>query len=217
MCRVLTLPPAPNVEKRVRTPIVVVVLATLGLAGLGIVASDLRWPISPDTLVPLSLAAMALIAGMGLLILVVVLVSHQSTQQQALLQNMDAQRQQQRSLETAQLMECFVHQAERLLEKDSLDPNKRSVQRCLAIDALRGNSGRGDPNYQRLGRLFEWLADEADDAKNDPARRRLIDPVLRQYAEVADQLCRVGEVNEERLTAFLRHQPRPLAVQEETL
>lgn len=199
-----------------KTAIVVVVLATLALGALGIKASDLDWPVAPDALVPLGLYALALIAGMGLLVLLAALVAHQSTQQRALLQSLDMQRRQQRSLETAQLMERFVHQAELLLDKDSLDPNKRSVQRCLAIDALRGNSGRGDPNYQRLGRLFEWLADEADEAKGDITRQRLIDPVLRQYAEIADQLCRIGEADEERLAPFLRYQPQPPRISEES-
>nr|WP_297459856.1 hypothetical protein [uncultured Halomonas sp.] len=192
-----------------RTPIVFVVLATLALAALGIAASDLGWPIPVAMLVPLSFYALALTAGMGLLILLIVLVNTQGTQQRALLASLDAQRREQRSMEVAQLMERFVNQAERLLDKESLDPNKRSVQRCLAIDALRGNTGRGDPNYQRLGQLFEWLAIEADDAKGDGPRLRLIEPVLRQYAEVADQLCHVGEANEERLKAFLRYQPQP--------
>lgn len=196
-------------ERRVRTAIVIVVLTTLALAALGIAASDLSWPLPVARLVPLSLYALALVAGMGLLILLIALVVNQNAQQRALLASIDAQRREQRGRETAQLMERFVHQAERLLDKESLDPNKRSVQRCLAIDALRGNSGRGDPNYQRLGQLFEWLANEADEARGDGARLRLIEPVLRQYAEIADQLCRVGEANEERLTTFLRYQPQP--------
>lgn len=191
-----------------RIAIAVVILATLALGALGIAATDLAWPLSPDALVSLGFFALALIAGMGLLLLLVALVAHQGVQQRALLQSQEALRRQQRSIETSQLMERFVHQAEILLEKDSLDPNKRSVQRCLAVDALRGNSGRGDPNYHRLGRLFEWLADEADEAKGDTARRRMIDPVLRQYAEIADQLCRIGEAEEGRLAAFLRFQPQ---------
>lgn len=198
-----------------RTPIVFVVLATLALATLGIVASDLSWPLPVAMLVPLSFYALALAAGMGLLILLIVLVTNQGAQQRALLASLDAQRREQRGMEVAQLMERFVHQAERLLDKDSLDPNKRSVQRCLAIDALRGNTGRGDPNYQRLGQLFEWLAAEAEDAQGDGPRLRLIEPVLRQYAEVADQLCRVGDADEERLKAFLRYQPQPLRVNDE--
>ncbi|SFH18255.1 hypothetical protein [Modicisalibacter xianhensis] len=192
-----------------RIAIVIVVLATLALGALGIAQSDLSWPLAPESLVSLGLFGLALIAGMGVLLLLVTLVAHQGRQQRSLLDSLDAQRRQQRSLETAQLMRHFVHQAEALLEKDSLDPNKRSVQRCLAVDALRGNTGRGDPNYHRLGRLFEWLADEADEAKSDGARTRLIDPVLRQYAEIAEQLCRIGEADEERLAAFMRFQPQP--------
>lgn len=192
-----------------RIAIVIVVLTTLTLGALGIAVSDLSWPLSPDALVSLGLFALALVAGMGVLLLLVTLVGHQGRQQRSLLESLDAQRRQQRSLEAAQLMRHFVHQAETLLEKDSLDPNKRSVQRCLAVDALRGNTGRGDPNYHRLGRLFEWLADEADEAKGDTARTRLIDPVLRQYAEIAEQLCRIGEADEERLAAFMRFQPQP--------
>ncbi|GHA96689.1 hypothetical protein [Modicisalibacter luteus] len=197
-----------------RIAIVIVVLATLALGASGIAVSDLSWPLSSDALVSLGFFALALIVGMSVLLLLVALVSHQGRQQRSLLESLDAQRRQQRSLETAQLMEHFVHQAELLLEKDSLDPNKRSVQRCLAVDALRGNTGRGDPNYHRLGRLFEWLADEADEAKGDGARMRLIDPVLRQYAEIAEQLCRIGEVDEERLVAFLRFQPQPPRLRE---
>ncbi|WP_179208971.1 hypothetical protein, partial [Salinicola salarius] len=66
----------------------------------------------------------------------------------------------------------------------------------------------GDPNYTRLARLCEWLADEAEAAQDDVACSCLIDPVLHQYVETAEQLCQAGESTPERLTLFLRHQPR---------
>ncbi|WP_136069316.1 hypothetical protein [Modicisalibacter radicis] len=191
------------------TLIVFVVIATLLLGGLGVVASDPGWPLDADILALLAAYGLALVATMGVVILLIVIVAQQRRQQQTLIESLAGQQRQQRSLETAQLMERFVHQAEMLLEKESLDPNKRSVQRCLGIDALRGNTGRGDPNYHRLARLFEWLADTADEARGDPAQYRLIEPLLRQYAEIADQLCRVGEVQQERLAPLLRFQPSP--------
>ncbi|MCD6007477.1 hypothetical protein [Halomonas sp. IOP_31] len=198
------------------TLIVFVVVATLLLGGLGIVASAPSWPLAPDTLALFGVYGLALVAAMGLVVLLVVIVAQQRHQQQTLIESLAGQQRQQRSLETAQLMERFVHQAEMLLAKDSLDPNKRSVQRCLGLDALRGNSGRGDPNYHRLARLFEWLADTADEARNDPAQYRLIEPILRQYAEIADQLCRVGEVQAERLAPLLQFQPSPPAIADES-
>lgn len=183
-----------------KTPIFIVVIAVLALATLGFLGEHLSVGNASS---PVVLIGIALIIASVLFI---------ALQQYALLRHLSAQ---QRSQQTAQLMERFVHQAELLLDKDSLDPNKRSVQRCLAVDALRGNSGRGDPNYHRLGRLFEWLADEANDAKGDTARRRLIDPLLRQYSEIAEQLCHIGECSAERLAAFLHYRPRPATEEEE--
>ncbi|EPC01158.1 hypothetical protein L861_11325 [Litchfieldella anticariensis FP35 = DSM 16096] len=197
------------------TVIMLIVVVTLAMGALGIAASDLGWPLNPEHLAPLGLFALALAAVMSLLIMMAALISGLRTQHKVLASSLEAQHRQLRAAETAQLMERFVHQAEALLDKESLDPNKRSVLRCLAIDALRGNTGRGDPNVARLGRLFEWLANEAEEAKGDATRMRLIDPILRQYAELASQLCQVGECEDERLAAFLRHQPRRLSVDEE--
>ncbi|WP_129141181.1 hypothetical protein [Modicisalibacter coralii] len=187
--------------------IVIAVLATLAVGILGIVASQPHWPLSAQALAAYGVYALALVGALGLVVMLILLVSQLRGQQRALLQSLTDQQANQRGVQTAQLMDRFVHQAEALLEKDSLDPNKRSVQRCLAIDALRGNTGRGDPNYHRLARLFEWLAGEFETAHEDAAGRRLIEPVLRQYAEIADQLCRVGEADSTRLEAFLRFQP----------
>lgn len=194
---------------------VLIVTATLAVGGLGIFSSGLDWPLAPDQLPPLGMYVLALVAGMSLLLMLASLLTGLRNQHRALAISLEAQNRQLRAAETAQLMERFVHQAEALLDKESLDPNKRSILRCLAVDALRGNTGRGDPNISRLGRLFEWLADEADEARGDATRMRLIDPVLRQYAEIASQLCQVGECEDERLAAFLRHQPRRLPVAEE--
>lgn len=194
---------------------VLIVTATLAVGGLGIFSSGLGWPLAPDQLPPLGMYVLALVAGMSLLLMLASLLTGLRNQHRALTISLEAQNRQLRAAETAQLMERFVHQAEALLDKESLDPNKRSILRCLAVDALRGNTGRGDPNISRLGRLFEWLADEADEARGDATRMRLIDPVLRQYAEIASQLCQVGECEDERLAAFLRHQPRRLPVAEE--
>ncbi|WP_048306834.1 hypothetical protein [Halomonas sp. PR-M31] len=199
-----------------RIAIILILLAALALGAVGIKASDLHWPLSETALITVSLYGLVLVVGMGLLMLLTVLVLTLSSQQRALQQSLGAQMDQQRSLIIAQLTERFVQQAETLLEKESLDPNKRSVQRCLAVDALRGNSGRSDPNYQRLGRLFEWLAEEADAAQDDESGRRLFEPVLRHYAEIADQLCRINESDEKRLEAFLRYQPQVKESDEET-
>ncbi|MHB0775778.1 hypothetical protein [Halomonas sp. WWR20] len=196
--------------------ITAIVFATLMLGGLGLAASELSWPLPVSVLPSLGLYAVALGVVMALLILLIVLTQGLTAQQRALHVSLENQMRQQRTTEMAQLMERFVHQAEALLDKDSLDPNKRSVLRCLAIDALRGNTGRGDPNYTRLARLFEWLAEEADEAQDDSARLRIADPVLRQYAEIADQLCHVGESTAERMAPFLRHQPRHLTVHDAT-
>ncbi|WP_148253019.1 hypothetical protein [Aidingimonas lacisalsi] len=196
--------------------IILAIAAGLGLGGAGIVMSDLQWPLSTAQLVPLGLFSLTTLLMTGLLLLISLLIAGLRTQQRAIVAGLEAQSRQLRAAETAQLMERFVHQAEALLDKESLDPNKRSVLRCLAIDALRGNTGRGDPNIGRLARLFEWLASEADLHRNDEARMRLIDPVLRQYAEIAEQLCHVGEGNPDRLSAFLRHQPRSSTLQDET-
>ncbi|GAB6874457.1 hypothetical protein [Halomonas shantousis] len=191
-----------------KTSITTIVLATLAFGSLGLAASELTWPLAASMLPWLGLYAVALVIVMALLILLVGLAQGLAAQQRALHASLENQMRQQRTMEMAQLMERFVHQAESLLDKDSLDPNKRSVLRCLAIDALRGNTGRGDPNYTRLARLFEWLADEAGQARDDTARLRIATPVLRQYAEIAEQLCQVGESDHQRLAPFLAHQPR---------
>ncbi|MFC3284913.1 hypothetical protein [Litchfieldella rifensis] len=196
------------------TTLLSIVIATLLLGALGIAASDIAWPLPAEQLAPLGIFALALAAVMSLLIMVATLMAGLRTQHKALATSLECQGRQLRAAETAQLMERFVHQAEALLDKESLDPNKRSVLRCLAIDALRGNTGRGDPNIARLGRLFEWLASEAEEAKSDATRMRLIDPILRQYAELAGQLCQVGECEDERLAVFLRHQPRRVTFEE---
>ncbi|GGX86639.1 hypothetical protein GCM10007160_12480 [Litchfieldella qijiaojingensis] len=194
---------------------ILIIAVTLAIGTLGIAVSGLSWPLAPEHLAPLGLFVLALAAIMSLLIMLVALIGGLRAQHKALATSLEAQSRQLRAVETAQLMERFVHQAEALLAKESLDPNKRSVLRCLAVDALRKNTGRGDPNIARLGRLFEWLANEAEEAKGDATRMRLIEPILRQYAELASQLCQVGECEDERLAAFLRHQPRRLPIEEE--
>ncbi|WP_227369957.1 hypothetical protein [Halomonas sp. M20] len=199
-----------------RIAIILILLTTLALGAAGITVSGLHWPLTQGALITVSLYGLVLVAGMGLLTLVTVLVLTLSSQQRALQQSLDAQMDQQRGLVLVQLTERFVHHAEALLEKESLDPNKRSVQRCLAVDALRGNSGRSDPNYQRLGRLFEWLAEE-EAAQDDASSKRLFEPLLRHYAEIADQLCRINETDEKRLEAFLRYQPQVKQSGEETV
>ncbi|PAU78126.1 hypothetical protein [Halomonas salipaludis] len=194
-----------------------IVVVVLALAGLGLSLSELRLPLGPQELVALAVYGLSAAGLICLLTLVASLVSGLRTQQLALNQSLETQSRQLRAAEAAQLMERFVHQAEALLDKESLDPNKRSVLRCLAVDAMRGNSGRGDPNISRLARLFEWLAGEAEQASGDSARLGLIDPVLRQYAEIAEQLCQVGECEPERMAVFLRHQPRrPAAAGDES-
>ncbi|MBD3895732.1 hypothetical protein IEI94_07680 [Halomonas sp. ML-15] len=196
--------------------LVLIVVVALALGGLGLSLSELRLPLGPQELVALAVYGLAVAGLICLLTLVASLVSGLRIQQLALNQSLETQSRQLRTAEAAQLMERFVHQAEALLDKESLDPNKRSVLRCLAVDAMRGNSGRGDPNISRLGRLFEWLASEAELASDDSARLSLIDPVLRQYAEIAEQLCQVGECDTERMAVFLRHQPRrPAATSDE--
>ncbi|QJQ95794.1 MULTISPECIES: hypothetical protein [Halomonadaceae] len=197
------------------TASVLIVFATLGLGALGVAVSELRLPLDGHDLAMLSIMALALGMLMGLLLLVATLMAGLGAQHQALARSIATQSRQLQAAETAQLMERFVHQAEALLDKESLDPNKRSVLRCLAVDALRGNTGRGDPNISRLGRLFEWLANEAEAAQADTTRMRLIDPVLRQYAEIAEQLCQVGESDAERLAVFLRYQPMRVTTKEE--
>lgn len=187
--------------------ITLILVLTLSLGGLGLALSDLRPPFNSQELMVLSIYGLAIAGLSSLLLLVTSLITGLRFQQAALSQSLAVQSRQLRAAETAQLMERFVHQAEALLDKESLDPNKRSVLRCLTIDAMRGNTGRGDPNITRLGRLFEWLADEAEQATGDSARLGLIDPVLRQYAEIAEHLCQVGESTPERLAVFLRHQP----------
>ncbi|SDL38001.1 hypothetical protein SAMN05192555_10471 [Franzmannia pantelleriensis] len=190
------------------TTLALIIVVALGLAGLGLSLSELRLPLGPHELVALAVYGLAVAGLICLLALVASLVGGLRAQQTALTQSLETQSRQLRAAEAAQLMERFVHQAEALLDKESLDPNKRSVLRCLAVDAMRGNTGRGDPNISRLGRLFEWLAGEAEQASGDSARLGLIDPVLRQYAEIAEQLCQVGECDAERMAVFLRHQPR---------
>ncbi|GHC18085.1 hypothetical protein [Aidingimonas halophila] len=189
--------------------IILSIAAGLGLGTAGVMMSDLQWPLSADQLVSAGLFSLTTLVMAGLLFMMGVLIAGLRTQQQAVSAGLEAHNRQLRAAETAQLMERFIHQAEALLDKESLDPNKRSVLRCLAIDALRGNTGRGDPNIGRLARLFEWLASEAELHRNDDTRMRLIDPVLRQYAEIAEQLCHVGEGDPERLAIFLRYQPQP--------
>lgn len=196
------------------TALISIVVATFAMGALGLAASDLVWPLPAEQLAPLGIFALALAAAMSLLVMVATLIAGLRAQHKTLVMSLESQSRQLRAAETAQLMERFVHQAEALLDKESLDPNKRSVLRCLAIDALRGNTGRGDPNIARLGRLFEWLASEAEEAKGDATRMRLIDPILRQYAELAGQLCQVGECEDERLAVFLRHQPRRVTFEE---
>lgn len=179
------------------------------LGGVLLSATDLAWPLPPSALIPLGAFVLALGALAILALLGLALWQQLSQQQRALHDSLDALSHHGRTQTTALLAEHFMQHAERLLEKEGLDPNKRNVLRCLSIDALRGNSGRGDPNYARLARLFEWFDGEARATDDGVERRRLLVPVLMQYAEIADQLCRVGESDAERLREFLRHQPPP--------
>lgn len=189
--------------------IALIVIVLLAMATGGILASQLRWPLPTDALAPLGLYLLTLVLAGWLCVQLVILVRGLTRQQQALMQSQDAVQRQLKAAELAQLMGQFSRHAEALLDKESLDPNKRSVMRCLAIDALRGNSGRGDVTYTRLARLFEWLDAEAAEHEQDPHRQRLMVPTLMQYAEIAWQLCRVGESQPEKLSLFLRHQPAP--------
>ena len=50
---------------------------------------------------------------------------------------------------------------------------------------------------------------EAQRHENDAHRLQLMLPTLMQYAEIAWQLCQVGESQAERLSRFLQHQPAP--------
>lgn len=184
------------------------------LGGVLLSATDLAWPLPPSALIPLgafilALGALAILALLGL-----ALWQQLSQQQRALHDSLEALSHHGRTQTTALLAEHFMQHAERLLEKEGLDPNKRNVLRCLSIDALRGNSGRGDPNYARLARLFEWFDGEARATGDNAERQRLLVPVLMQYAEIAVQLCRVGESEPERVGEFLSHQP-PAATQNE--
>lgn len=186
-----------------------VLLATALLGGALLSVTDLAWPLPPSALVPLGAFVLALGALAILALLGLAFWQQLVQQQRALRDSLDALAHHGRTQTTALLAEHFMQHAERLLEKEGLDPNKRNVLRCLSIDALRGNSGRGDPNYARLARLFEWFDGEARATDDGVERRRLLVPVLMQYAEIADQLCRVGESDAERLREFLRHQPPP--------
>ncbi|GHB16169.1 hypothetical protein [Salinicola rhizosphaerae] len=189
--------------------IVVVLLAT---AAGGMLASDLAWPLPTQALAPLGLYLLALVLAGWLCVQLIILTRGLGQQQQALQESQRAVQRQLESAELSQLMGQFVQHAETLLEKESLDPNKRNVMRCLAVDALRGNTGRGDVNYTRLARLFEWLNTEAQRHEQDAHRLQLMRPTLMQYAETAAQLCRVGESQPEKLGRFLAHQstsPKP--------
>ncbi|WP_277809833.1 hypothetical protein [Chromohalobacter canadensis] len=189
-----------------------VLLATALLGGALLMATDLDWPLPPSALIPLGAFVLALGALAILALLGLAFWQQLVQQQRALRDSLDALAHHGRTQTTALLAEHFMQHVERLLEKEGLDPNKRNVLRCLSIDALRGNSGRGDPNYARLARLFEWFDGEARATDDGVERRRLLVPVLMQYADVAVQLCRVGESEEERLGEFLSHQP-PAATQ----
>ena len=186
-----------------------VLLATALLGGALLSVTDLAWPLPPSALIPLGAFVLALGALAILALLGLAFWQQLVQQQRALRDSLDALAHHGRTQTTALLAEHFMQHAERLLAKEGLDPNKRKVLRCLSIDALRGNSGRGDPNYARLARLFEWFDGEARATDDGVERRRLLVPVLMQYAEIADQLCRVGESDAERLREFLRHQPPP--------
>ncbi|WP_110643333.1 hypothetical protein [Salinicola sp. CPA57] len=187
--------------------IALIIIVLLALAVGGVLASDLGWPLPVHALAPLGVYLLTLVLAGWLCVQLVVLVKGLKRQQQALIESQDAVRRQLEAAELSQLMGQFVQHAEALLDKESLDPNKRSVMRCLAIDALRGNSGRGDVNYTRLARLFEWLDAEAERHENDAHRLQLMLPTLMQYAEIAWQLCQIGESQKERLSRFLNHQP----------
>lgn len=199
-----------------RLALILAILFTIALlGGVLLSATDLAWPLPPSALIPLgafilALGALAILALLGL-----ALWQQLSQQQRALHDSLDALSHHGRTQTTALLAEHFMQHAERLLEKEGLDPNKRNVLRCLSIDALRGNSGRGDPNYARLARLFEWFDGEARATGDNAERQRLLVPVLMQYAEIADQLCRVGESEPERVGEFLSHQPPPTPQNEE--
>lgn len=199
-----------------RLALILAILFTIALlGGVLLSATDLAWPLPPSALIPLgafilALGALAILALLGL-----ALWQQLSQQQRALHDSLEALSHHGRTQTTALLAEHFMQHAERLLEKEGLDPNKRNVLRCLSIDALRGNSGRGDPNYARLARLFEWFDGEARATGDNAERQRLLVPVLMQYAEIAVQLCRVGESEPERVGEFLSHQPPPTPQNEE--
>ncbi|WFF40441.1 hypothetical protein EVC62_02400 [Salinicola endophyticus] len=187
--------------------IALIVIVMLALCGLGLYASDLHWPLPPAALAPLGLFLLSVVLAGWLCLTLVLVARGQLQQQRALHESQQAVQRQLEAAELTQLMSQFSRHAEALLDKESLDPNKRSVMRCLAVDALRGNSGRGDTTYTRLARLFEWLDTEAARQAQDPHRQRLMLPTLMQYAEIAGQLCRVGESQPEKLAHFLAHQP----------
>ncbi|WP_157956832.1 hypothetical protein [Salinicola aestuarinus] len=189
--------------------IVVLVVTLLALAAGGVIASDLTWPLAPQALAPLGIYLLALTLAGWLCIQLVILTRGLARQQEALSESQQAVREQLESAELAQLVQQFISHTEALLDKESLDPNKRSVMRCLSVDALRGNAGRGDVTYTRLARLFEWLDDEAARHEQEPHRQRLMTPTLMHYAEIAWQLCRVGECQPDHLGQFLRHRPAP--------
>ncbi|WP_251977922.1 hypothetical protein [Salinicola avicenniae] len=189
--------------------IALIVILLLAMAGGGILASDLSWPLPAEALAPLGLYLLALVLAGWLCVQLVILVRGLSRQQQALTDSQQAVRHQLEAAELSQLMGQFVRHTEALLDKESLDPNKRSVMRCLAIDALRGNRGRGDVNYTRLARLFEWLDDEAKRHEHDHHRLQLMLPTLMQYADIAWQLCQIGESQTDKLSRFLAHRPAP--------
>ncbi|WP_110668857.1 hypothetical protein [Salinicola halophilus] len=195
--------------------IVALIVALLALAAGGVIASELTWPLAPQALAPLGIYLLALTLAGWLCVQLVLLTRGLARQQRALAESQQAVREQLESAELAQLVQQFISHAEGLLDKESLDPNKRSVMRCLSVDALRGNAGRGDVTYTRLARLFEWLDDEAARHEHQPHRQRLMTPTLMHYAEIAWQLCRVGECQPESLGQFLRHRPTPPARDDE--
>ncbi len=120
--------------------IALIIIVLLALAAGGVLASDLRWPLPADALAPLGLYLLTLVLAGWLCVQLVILVRGLTRQQQALIESQDAVRRQLEAAELSQLMSQFVQHAEALLDKEGLDPNKRSVMRCLAVDALRGNS-----------------------------------------------------------------------------
>jgi len=191
--------------------IALIVIVLLALAAGGVLASEVRWPLPSEALAPLGIYLLTLVLAGWLCVQLVILVRGLSRQQQALIESQQTVRRQLEAAELSQLMAQFAQHTEALLDKESLDPNKRSVMRCLAIDALRGNSGRGDVTYTRLARLFEWLDREVAHHATDAHRQRLMAPTLMQYAEIARQLCQVGESQPEKLSHFLQHQPAPPA------